>query len=470
MSVDSAEKGLELLQRQNGPGATDPFNLVLLDWLLPGMNGLDAVTRIRDQQQTRDLPIILMSAHAGKEEEARCIEAGVNVFLPKPITPSSLFDAIVDATGLKPVTSTRVESFDPEEFGGAHILLAEDNETNQFVALEMLGRLGIELEIASNGREAVEMVRQKPYAAVLMDMQMPEMDGLEATRQIRQESAFRDLPIIAMTANAMKSDVEACLSAGMNDFLSKPIERAALVRSLRRWLPASGKRMDTLSSVTPAASQAGLSETGLAAVPVLEGIDVAGAVRRLGIPFERLRPVLLRFLDGQRQTLESLRSAVGAGDPVAARKHAHALAGAAGNLGADDLRQSARALELAAAQEKTDVAELFRQVDRCAGIVFRSIESLRTPSGQPQGPPIKPPPQVDREELRALLERLRSALVDGEVVGSSQVLQELVRLSLPDDYREPIARLQQLIDDYEYDKAAETVVQLLAGSARGGNS
>src|SRR5262249_38386792 len=157
--------------------ATDPFGLVLLDWLLPGMSGLDAAARIRAQEQTRDLPIILMSAYAGREEEARCAELGVNVFLPKPITPSSLYNAIVEAKDLRPAAPARVASPSLEaEFVGARVLLAEDNEVNQFVALELLSRLGIELEIAANGREAVEMARRKPYAAILMDVQMPEMD------------------------------------------------------------------------------------------------------------------------------------------------------------------------------------------------------------------------------------------------------------------------------------------------------
>ncbi len=238
-SVDTAEKALNIVRQQNGLDAKDPIGLVLLDWLLPGMSGLDAAVRIRSQHEMRDLPIVVMSAYAGKEEEAQCEAAGVNVFLPKPITPSSLFNAIVDAEELNPLETRRKPSAEIEaEFSGTCILLAEDNETNQFVALELLGGLGVELEIAANGREAVEMAQRKSYAAILMDMQMPVMDGLEATRLIRQIPALRDLPIIAMTANAMKTDVDACLSAGMNDFISKPIERNALVQCLRRWLPS----------------------------------------------------------------------------------------------------------------------------------------------------------------------------------------------------------------------------------------
>ena len=163
--------------------------------MLPGMNGLDAAARIRARAETRTLPIVLMSAYAGKEEEARCAELGVNVFLPKPITASSLFDAVVEAR--RRAASTRRAGRSTRRSSGsstARVLLAEDNEANQMVAAEILSRLGIELDIAGNGREAVDMVRAAPdqYDAVLMDMQMPEMDGLAATRALR-EDAIRDL-------------------------------------------------------------------------------------------------------------------------------------------------------------------------------------------------------------------------------------------------------------------------------------
>jgi two-component system, sensor histidine kinase and response regulator len=466
-SVDSAEKGLELLHAHNGPGAEDPFGLVLLDWFLPGMNGLDAAARIRGQEQMRDLPIIVMSAYAGKEEEARCAEVGVNVFLPKPITPSSLYNAIVEALGLRPAAPLREASSDMEaEFAGARVLLAEDNETNQFVALELLGRLGIELDIAANGSEAIEMVRHKPYEAVLMDMQMPQMDGLEATRQIRQATAFRELPIIAMTANAMKSDVEACLAAGMNDFLAKPIDRAALVKALRRWLPSQESRQgdkepreqgDVPSSVS-ISSCLPVSLSGC-----LTGIDVDETVRRLGVPFESLRPMFIRFADGQCKTLEELRTAVSSGDCKAAREHAHALAGAAGNLGADELRDAAKALELAAKDGRLNLSDLLREVALRADVVFRSIDALRHVVPADSGTGTVGATAINPTQLRPLLERLQAALADFDLSGSSEALQEMSGLVLPPELRQKAARLQELIDGYEYDEAGEIVTQLLDG-------
>jgi PAS domain S-box-containing protein len=471
VSVKNAEEALELLQCRNGPSGADGFGLVVLDWLLPDMSGLDAAARIRSQQQTGDLPIVVISAFAGKEEERRCVEAGVNVFLPKPITASSLYNAILEAKGVSSLLAGRGRREGEEqegEFAGTRVLLAEDNETNQFVALELLGRLGIELEIAVNGREAVEMAQAKPYAAVLMDMQMPEMDGLEATRRIRQAPGLRDLPIIAMTANAMRSDVDACLAAGMNDFVSKPIEQATLMRSLHRWLPARAGKTSCGAKENRAGSDLNVEFT----IPELPGIDLAGAIRRLGIPFERLRPVLFRFADGQQETLESLRSAVSGNNAPDARRHAHALAGAAGNLGAELLREAARGLELAAAEGGANLAIKLSLVDERAEIVFRSIDALRSASqsgsslvddektAEPEGP--EPSlPQAEATRMRTALTQLRSALACGDLSSSSELLQGFSSLNLPRGLRERVARLADLIGGYEYDEAADLVNGLL---------
>ena len=257
----------------------------------------------------------------------------MNVFLAKPITASSLFDALVEAQGAKVHAVHRALDAPLEREFDVRALLAEDNEANQMVAQEILARLGIELEIANNGREALEMVRtaRGKYAAVLMDMQMPEMDGLAATRAIREDRTLRDLPIIAMTANAMKADLDACLAAGMNDHITKPIDRKTLLQTLRRWLPAPQEhRADT----DPGASRtaAAFSPRPVAAVlddsPGLEGIDVAGSLARLGLEFESFRRMLVRFADSQGATIDALRAAVASGDSAAAARHAHAIAGA----------------------------------------------------------------------------------------------------------------------------------------------
>jgi PAS domain S-box-containing protein len=467
VTTATADEALDLLRKDNRSDGDGPFGLVLLDWVLPGMSGIDAAARIRSRPESRDLPIIMTSAYAGKEEEARCAEVGVNVFLPKPITPSSLYNAILEAQGVRPAVKQQQTIVQLErEFEGVRVLLAEDNDANQFVAQELLTRLGIELDIAENGREALDRLQGQTYAAVLMDVQMPEMDGLEATRQIRRRETTGSVPIIAMTANAMKADVDACLAAGMNDFISKPIDRVALVKALRRWLPQrglDGAASNQRAQRAEAPTAIGSSPSRPLAMPSkLEGLNVEGAIRRLGISFETLQPMYCRFADGQRKTLDLLRGAVAAGDAKAARQHSHALAGAAGNLGADSLHAAAKALEAAAKAEQPDLAALFREVEERANIVFRSIESLRPVKSEPATPIPSDLGDAELARLRAPLERLVAALTKADVSGCAAATQEIARLRLPDDLHRQIKQVSALVDEYEYEEADKIVKRLLA--------
>jgi signal transduction histidine kinase/DNA-binding response OmpR family regulator/HPt (histidine-containing phosphotransfer) domain-containing protein len=468
VTVGSAEEGLALLERRNVGREGDPFGLVVLDWMLPGMNGLDAAARIRQRPELASLPIVLISAYAGKEEEARCAELGVNVFLPKPITASSFFDAIMEAEGAG-VRSARRHHAAPlaREYRGVRALLAEDNEANQMVATELLSILGVELDVANNGREAVEMALASPgaYACILMDMQMPEMDGLAATRAIRDDPAFRDLPIIAMTANAMKADLDACLAAGMNDYVTKPIDRTVLASTLRRWMPESARDSGPARRHDPAASTPAtpvprpVADPAPASVPQLEGIDVAGALKRLGIGFETLQRMLVRFADGQVKTVDELRAAIGAGDTDRAAKAAHALAGAAGNLGADSLRDAAKALETAARHGDNRLGDLFRRVDDLAAVVFRSVGALRPAAPVEVLAQVASP--IDPAALRRGLLAIQDALGSSDPDASALAISALGGLHLPESVRAALERARGFTDDYQFDEAGAEIAALL---------
>jgi two-component system sensor histidine kinase/response regulator len=458
--VASAEEGLALLRQRNGEDGRDPFGLVILDWMLPGMNGLDAAERIRGDAGTRSLPIIVISAYAGKEEEARCAELGVNVFLSKPVTASSLFDAIVESQGVRAhVARSGLDQPLEREFDGVRALLAEDNEANQMVAIELLGRLGITLDIAGNGREAIAMADAAPtrYAAILMDMQMPELDGLAATRALRADPRFATVPILAMTANAMKADLDACLAAGMNDYITKPIDRKTLVATLRRWLPARPAAADTGAAAQvpepgPAAPPDG-------AEPALEGIDVPGTLRRLEIDRASLDRMLLRSVDGQRETLQALGAAVAAGDAGLAARHAHAIAGASGNLGAEALRAAAKALEQAGREGRTDLAGLLAAVEAHAAVVFASIETLRQPSNVEPDLAARP---FDRAVAGAALDRLTVAVDNYDLTSASGALADLGTAGLPDWAADDLGCLRRCVDGYQYDEARGIATRLLA--------
>jgi two-component system sensor histidine kinase/response regulator len=397
---------------------------------------------------------VVISAYAGKEEEARCAELGVNVFLHKPITASSFFDALAQAEGAL-VRSGRRAADEPlvREFVGLRALLAEDNPANQMVAAELLSRLGIELEIANNGREAVDKVIAQPdrYAAVLMDVQMPEMDGLAATRAIRASPHAASLPIIAMTANAMKVDLDACLAAGMNDHVIKPIDRHVLLQTLRRWLPSTGA--PTTSAVDgPAAAPRPEGAVSL------EGLDLTGASQRLGLDFDRLRAMLARFGDGLPQRLAALRAAVASGDALDVARHAHAIVGAAGNLGVDALRHAAKALEQAARAGRTEVSDLVSDVEQCAAVALRSIETL----GNGATAPVLTSAPFDAAAVRAVLERLQAALGNFELSAANAALAELTALGVSRWADSDLGRLRDRMDSYAYDEARVVVASLVA--------
>jgi len=302
-----------------------------------------------------------------------------------------------------------------------------------------------------------------------MDMQMPEMDGLEATRTLRADPEFRDLPIIAMTANAMRQDLDDCLAAGMNDHVIKPIDRSVLVQTLRLWLPRSAPALSssTIGSVEKAATRSH-AEPAASGPYSLEGIDVEGTLRRLGLPFESLRKMLIRFADGQRKILEDLRAAVRGNDTAGAVGFAHALAGSSGNLGMDSLREAAKALEKAGRQGQANLGDLFSTVDRSATVAFQSIESLKenAPAVNEAGEriPTLPP---DGPKLRDRLEQLRGFLANFDLSSSSEVLQELREMNVPGEMGLGIVHIEEKVDNYEYDDAAAIATRLIERAGRG---
>ena len=243
-AVGSGEEALHTLSRKD---IKLPFDLILLDWKMEGMNGFETSRKIRRNKRLHDIPIIMMTAYDREELIAESLEAGVDALLTKPIKQSVLFDTIMDVFGetkLHVVDKTSSVSKINEEsiisnLQGSHVLLAEDNPLNRRVAVEILGNGGIHVDIAENGKEALASVFLKDYDAVLMDIQMPEMDGYLASSKIREKENAEQrepVPIIAMTAHAMKGDREKCLAAGMNDYVTKPIDTQKLFATLAHWI------------------------------------------------------------------------------------------------------------------------------------------------------------------------------------------------------------------------------------------
>jgi signal transduction histidine kinase/CheY-like chemotaxis protein len=340
LRADGADSGAEALERVAQEAALGvPYDLVVLDHRMPGMDGLDCARRLASQASGR-APAVVLLADAGHAVDARVASTAVAVVLDKPVAPWALLQACTEALGL---AGGRVAAPAATAAGGdmrldhARVLVVEDNEINRELAAELLGRIGIHVDMACNGREALERLEQADYDAVLMDCQMPEMDGFEATRRMRQQPRWRDLPVIAMTANAMLADRERALAAGMNDHVAKPVNVAHLYATLARW-------------VRPRAAP--------------PGIDLTDATARLGGDTALLRQALDSFAGQYRRFAQDFDTARRSGDPTAARRMAHDLQSLAGTFDMPALREAAQRLEqaCAAGPDEPRIEALLRDV------------------------------------------------------------------------------------------------------------
>ncbi|MGK5029109.1 response regulator [Janthinobacterium sp. MDT1-19] len=320
-----------------------PYGLVLMDWKMPGMNGLDTLAGIRADAAGIDAtPACIMVTAFHREallEAARQRDLPLDGVLNKPVSASTLLDQISfvfgGVTGQSRKTQRQSSYRDDERaLRGAWLLLVEDNEVNQEVAQHILNDAGIRVDIASNGAIALAKIEENAYDGVLMDCQMPVMDGYQATRKLRQDPRYSNLPVIAMTANAMVGDKEKCLDAGMNDFIAKPIDVAQLFGTLARWIaPATPQEM-TAMVVQPEAE-----------LPVIAGLKMAEAMRRVGGNATLMRKLLDRFVETQFDAMQRIVAAIENNQLETAIREAHTLKGLAGNIGAGGLADSAARVE-----------------------------------------------------------------------------------------------------------------------------
>ena len=434
MLAPSAREGLAKLTTAD---ASDPFQLVLIDWEMPESDGLTAAWIIREATSLQQRPkLILITSYGSELMSNQAEQAGLVGVLVKPISNSSLFNTIMRAfVAEASETDNQPRVADGErlvDFTGLRVLLVEDNEINRELASQLLRDVGIVVSTAQNGREAVEKVTTESFDGVLMDIQMPEMDGYQATRAIRARSELAALPIIAMTANAMLVDRTKALDAGMNDHLPKPIDPGELYAAIKRWF----KPHPLVSSPQLETPPATITN-GEMVIKDLDGIDLADGLKRVAGNRSLYRNLLFKFRQSQADAAAEIRQALAAGDRQRAERIAHTIKGIAGNIGAKELRAAAAVVEEGLrdpnlAHTQSDLSTLENALRR----VVTSIAHL------PELEPAKPrsQPVSDLCKLLPKLSELESLLKNDDF-DARNILEEL----LPHFEKTPHAELFEVL-------------------------
>ncbi len=343
----------------------DPYALVITDHMMPELDGVALCRLIRSDEHLKRTPVMLATSIDGARDNQRIIDAGATACLVKPVSPSDLFDALIAVEKSPGAIQERyggMALMKKWNRGRLHklsgvsekrLLLVEDHYINQQAVIPILNRLGLkDIVVADNGLIALDMVHQAHFDLILMDIQMPFMDGYETTRAIRKsDKKFAAVPIIAMTANAVEGDREKCLAAGMNDYLSKPIQKNALVTVLQRWIDGSiAKESDSVDQSHP------LEELDhCSACPIFDDVE---AIARYDGDLEVLNMIVESFIQDTPQTFEIVNSALDAGDATVVGAQAHAFKGGAGYIGAKRIQAVAQAMETAGKEGDLETASL----------------------------------------------------------------------------------------------------------------
>jgi signal transduction histidine kinase/DNA-binding response OmpR family regulator len=442
--VNSGRKALSELESADHAG--NPYRLVLMDWKMPGMDGIEAMNAIRNDHKLAEIPTIIMVSAYNREDALR--DAGDSPpddFLIKPVSPSTMLDSVMGLFQTEARTLVRQESrqIADDDSGnglrGVRILLVEDHELNQELAIEILTSVGAVVTLATNGQEALDVLDAQEFDGVLMDIQMPVMDGYTATRAIRRDSRFSKLPVLAMTANAMAGDREKALDAGMNDHIAKPLEIRRALATMTEWFrPQTGATAAPMDSAEP----------GEEDLPDLPGIDLHTGLQNADGRLGLYRRLLQRFHDSEGDFAIRFRAAMENGDSESAVRQAHTLKGVAATIGAHELQSAAATLEQSAADGEGLDAALEETLTRLQP-VLAGIGQLQT-TGQTGtgGDGIGSPAELI-SSLRTALEEYNA---DANEIGNRLSTHPFFK-----DHDKVMTALLRHLGDYDFDQALEAL-------------
>jgi CheY-like chemotaxis protein len=384
---------------------------------------------------------------------------GLDGFLIKPIGSSVLFDTVMDAFGESvtsaPRVSERADAIEGlKDIQGARILLAEDNEINQQVATEILAGAGLNITVANDGQEAVNAVKEGYYDAVLMDIQMPVMDGYQATREIRKYRSMQDLPIIAMTASAMTQDQEDAFKAGMNGHVAKPIDTKELFSTLVKWIEP-GER-ETPGEIIEKVSGLKMEEEVFPAE--LPGISIASGLSKLAGNEELYRKLLSKFRESNRDVVNEIKRLIDTGDMETAARLAHTVKGVAGNLGAEDLFPAAGELEKAIKQGETGSFDsLIEHFEVLLNVVLHSIGDLEhKEAAKSEKETTEGVEAFDIDAVSPLLMEM-ARLLESDLSEAMDCLDDLREQLANSPASEEFKQLEEQVEDFDIENALKSI-------------
>lgn len=480
-AVASGREAIDAIRRQDA--SDEPYDIVFMDWRMPGMDGLQASRQIKSDETLQHPPHIVLVTAFGREEireEAEHLQ--LDGFMVKPVTQSMLVDTLVNVFATPEETAAIARSSkETIRLDRIRVLVAEDNEINQQIAIELLEGAGAKVRTVNNGQEVVEILstgpQPPPYDLVLMDLQMPEMDGYQATAKLRADPRFGTLPIIAMTAHATVEERQRCLASGMNDHISKPIDPEQLFETVSRYSkPPTGeafvpegdsKRLEhatepeepPISVAAKTTTRIGDLDSGADALPDLPfvpGLDVKDGLNRVAGNRKLYLKLLRQFVTEQANAADQIREQLQAGEVDGAKRIAHTIKGVAGNLGAKAVQKVAAELEKAVGEGdgSARVESLQRDLNTAITALFEPI-CAKQEEGRP-GPQAEPAPQpvmsIDREQLRPIIETLRKQLFECDLSATETIETHramLVGLFSPEQF----SRFDQYVKGYAFAEA-----------------
>ena len=464
-SVSVATSGAEGITKLENADEDKPFELVIMDWKMPVMDGIEASRRIKNHKGLNKIPAIVMVTGYGREEVMQQVEeVGLEGFLLKPVSPSMLFDATMQTFGAAVPDIALVaqrkehEAKAWENIQGARVLLVEDNEINQQVAMEILQGAGLRVTIANNGQEGVYAARANQYDAILMDIQMPVMDGYTATREIRKDERFKELPIIAMTAHAMSGDEDKSLKAGMNGHVAKPIDPHQLFATLQKWIKPSEKRAQVKQPEVPVerpeSDKAVPAEDELP--ESLPGFDLTDGLKRLQGNKTLYRKLLLNFATDYSRVTDEICESLDAKDFDQAHSLVHNLKGLAGNLAALELQEAAVNLEklIKGVEQNAPQAEelnlKFSELENALNQALESAQTLGVPTEENiEKPSAEELADIPTELSQDIAKRIRNAAEMGDVMTLNAIAEEITDQS--DSCMLLSKRIVQMAENFEFD-------------------